>query len=108
MNWGVFKRQMGEQLFISNDALHVHVGMAILLVTALLIRRPPWNWRPLLVVAVIEAINEVYDMQWPGLRVDQESALPDSIHDFALTMLWPVVIVVTFPLFRRFHDKRGE
>jgi len=97
---------MGEQLHISDDALHVHVGMAILLIAALLLRRAPWNWRALLVVTVIEAINEVYDMLSLGIRPNQESALPESIHDFVLTMLWPVVIAVTFPLFLRFLDRR--
>ena len=108
MDWGVFKRQLGEQLHISDDALHVHAGMAILLLVALLLRRPPWNWRPLLVVAVIEAANEIYDMRSLGIRPNHESALPDSIHDFVLTMVWPVAIAMTFPLYRRFLDRRGE
>ena len=108
MDWGVFKRQMSEQLQISDDALHVHAGMAILLLAALLFRRPPWNWRPLLVVIVIEAINEMYDMHSLGIRPYHESALPDSIHDFVLTVLWPVLIALTFPWFRRILDRRGR
>ncbi|WP_404371452.1 hypothetical protein AB5I39_03980 [Sphingomonas sp. MMS24-J45] len=108
MDWGIFKRQMGEQLHISDDALHVHAGMAILILVALVLRRPPWNWRPLLVVAVIEAVNEIYDMRSLGVRPNNESALPDSIHDFVLTMLWPVVIAITWPLFRRFLAERGK
>lgn len=108
MNWGIFKRQMSEQLHISDDALHVHVGMALLLLIALLLRRAPWNWRPVVIVAVIEAINELYDMRSLGVRPNNESSLPASIHDFVLTMLWPVMIALTFPLFRRFLDRRGR
>lgn len=106
MDWGFIKRQLGAQLHISDDALHIHASMAILLLVALVLRRPPWTWRAVLVVAIIEAINELYDIRSLANDPYYEGSVFDSLHDFVLTMLWPVVIAATWPLFRRFLDKR--
>lgn len=105
-DWGIFKRQLHTQLQISDDALHVHVGLALLFVVALLLRRPPWSRWPVVVVAVIEGLNELHDMQTLGLRPNNDSAWPDSIHDFVLTMLWPVLLLILVPLFQRFARRR--
>ena len=94
------------QLQISDDALHVHVGLALLFAAALVLRRPPWSRWPVLVVACAEALNEYYDMRLPGVHANNESALSDSIHDVALTMLWPVLLLVLVPLFQRLVARR--
>lgn len=105
-DWGLFKLQLHTQLQISDDALHVHVGLALLFVAALLLRRPPWSRWPVVVVALVEALNELHDVRTLGLRPNNDSAWPDSIHDFGLTMLWPVLLTVLVPLFRRFTPRR--
>ena len=101
-DWGDTKLEIHRQLQISDDALHVHVGLTLLIVAALLLRRPPWSRWPVLIVATIEGVNEIYDMASLGHRPNNESALPDSIHDFVLTMLWPIVLLVLVPLFQRY------
>ena len=105
-DWGDLKFEFHRQTQISDDALHVHVGLLLLFVVALLLRRPPWSRWPVLVVAAIEAANEVYDMASLGKRPNNESALPDSLHDLALTMLWPVALLVLVPLFQRSARRR--
>lgn len=100
-NWGDIKLEFHRQLQISDDALHVHFGLALLFIAALLLRRPPWSRWPVLAVAAIEGVNEWYDMASLGIRPNNESALPDSLHDFALTMFWPVALSVLVPLFQR-------
>lgn len=102
------KLQLHQQLQISDDALHIHVGMAILLLAALALRRPPWDWYAVLVVAVIETVNEIYDMRSLANDPHYEGTAFDSAHDFVLTMLWPVTIAVTFPIFLRVLKRRGH
>jgi hypothetical protein len=106
MDWGWFKRELGEQLRISDDALHVHAGMAIWLLAALLLRRPLSDWRPLAIVAAIEAINEIYDMRSLAGGPGREGSPFDSAHDFILTLLWPVTLALCVKLFQRFGERR--
>jgi hypothetical protein len=79
------KRQLGESLGVSDNLLHVHVGLAIFVVTALLIRRrmrSPW---PLAVVALFAVLNEAVDYLIPRTS-------DFSIFDVLNTIFWPTVL----------------
>lgn len=81
------KRALGDALQVSDDLLHVHVGLAIFVVTALLLRRRISLAWPLAAVAVLAALNEAIDYfgstPAPPLRVAT---------DVLNTVLWPLVL----------------
>ena len=68
---------------------HVSAGLAIWLAAAIFLRRPLYSIRPLIVVAVAEAVNECID------RVAHGSwRWPDTRGDIAATMFWPTVLAL--------------
>ncbi len=103
-NWIYDKTRISQITGISPDALHVHFSMAILFGAALLFRKPPWNWRPWLVVLVLETANEAYDMLQTMYSTD-EGNLRASWHDMWQTMLWPTALLIAVPLLRRWWDR---
>jgi uncharacterized membrane protein YpjA len=95
-SYSAAKRSLAEALGVTDDLLHVHVGMALFALTALLTRRRMRSWWPLGIVAAFAIGNEVIDyfanVEWS----DQLSAL-----DVANTLVWPLVL---FLLARRGTD----
>ena len=81
------KSALGHALGLSDDLLHVHLGLVIFVVAALLTRRRMRSWIPLLTVAVVAVANEVIDYFGPDPWNDGLSAL-----DLANTLVWPVVL----------------
>ena len=76
---------LGDTLGVTDDLIHVHVGLAIFVLTALLLRRrmrSPW---PLAVVAVFALLNEAVDYAVPP-------ASDFSAIDVANTLFWPAVL----------------
>jgi cell shape-determining protein MreD len=47
---------------LSKDALHVYVGLAIMLLVAILFRRSLADWRPLAAVALAAVAGEIWDL----------------------------------------------
>jgi hypothetical protein len=78
---------------LAKDALHIHVGMAAFLGSALLFRWPLASLRPLLVAAAVALAGEAWDivdnvrsgapMQWAG-----------HWHDIWNTLFWPTAILL--------------
>jgi hypothetical protein len=68
--------------------LHVHLGLAIWLIAAIVMRRPLRDWRPLAVLAGLQALNELGDRLYFGLW------RPDTLWDMAMTLFWPAVIML--------------
>ena len=81
------KRALEASFGVSDDLLHVHVGLAIFVVTALLLRRRMRSVWPLSVVAVLAFANELVD--W---TVTDGWSLTLSALDLVNTMFWPVVL----------------
>lgn len=81
------KSKLGAALGMSDDLLHVHLGLAIFVVTALLLRRRMRSIWPLAIVAALALANEVVDYAisdpWSATR----SAL-----DVVNTIFWPLVL----------------
>lgn len=89
--WIGYKTRLIEFVGLTNDAMHVHGSILILLVSAILLRRRPdniWCW---LIVFVAELFNEFADFKGmaPG-----EASMDAAMHDLYNTMLWPTVIVL--------------
>ena len=83
---------------VSKDALHVHLGLAIFLSVALLLRR--WHHGPVmawLIVAVLQSLNEIMDagdwINWTGTTNWAETA-----RDTGATLLWPTVLLLLWRL----------
>ena len=81
------KSALGTALGLSDDLLHVHVGLALFVLTALLTRRRMRSWVPLGVVGVFAVGNEIIDFFGPDPWNDGLSAL-----DLANTLVWPLVL----------------
>ncbi len=85
--YAAFIRAIGDGTGMADSLLHVHAGMAILLLARLATRRSlatPW---PLLVVCVAELANEVMDRLYHG-----SWRWADTLGDVANTLFWPAVL----------------
>ena len=103
-NWTVTKIDLSRITGLPDDTLHVIAGMLVLTIAAIVLRRPPWDWRPWLITFAAEAINELYDLTQVVFPTD-EGNIRGSLHDFWLTLLWPTVILLIYPRFVRLdHD----
>jgi hypothetical protein len=89
--WIGYKTQLIGFVGLTNDAMHVHASLLILLLSAVVLRRRPdsiWCW---LIVFVAELFNEYADLK--GLAPGEDS-IRASVHDLYNTMFWPTVMVV--------------
>lgn len=89
--WIGYKTRLVEYVGLTNDAMHVHGSLLILLVSAIMLRRRPdsiWCW---LIVFAAELFNEYADLK--GLAPG-EASIDASLHDLYNTMFWPTVFVV--------------
>lgn len=87
VDYSEWKQELGVQLGASEALIHVHVGLIIFVVTALLLRRRMASVWPLTVVAVLAVLNEVIDYVGPDA-----ASLPQSAVDIINTILWPLVL----------------
>lgn len=71
----------------TEDLLHVHTGLLIFVLAALLLRRKMRSPIPLALVAFFAVLNEVFD--W--LAGDSHRALEPYV-DIANTLFWPTVL----------------
>ncbi|MBC7986838.1 MAG: hypothetical protein H7X93_09250 [Sphingomonadaceae bacterium] len=82
---------MIETLDLSRDALHVHIGLAIYLGAALILRRGLGSWLPLLAVVVAALAGEAWD--WiDDARRGYEHMVYRHWHDLVNTLMWPAVL----------------
>ena len=78
---------IGDGTGLPDTILHIHAGMALLMIARLITRRSFGTFIPWTVVAAGEAFNEVMDrLNYGSWRWD------DTLLDIANTMFWPTVI----------------
>jgi len=82
------KEWVHVQTGLSPAMLHVHLGLAIWLLAALVMRRPIRDWRPLAVLAGLQALNELGDRLFFGVW------RADLLRDCVTTLFWPAVIML--------------
>ena len=85
----------------SDSLLHVHAGMAVLLIARILTGRSLATPIPFLVVCVAALANEVLDRIIHGLWRPR-----DSILDLVNTLFWPFVLMVGLRARRSREGKR--
>ncbi|MFT3776690.1 MAG: hypothetical protein QM772_00190 [Ottowia sp.] len=78
---------------LSKDALHVYAGLAVLLLTAVALRKPLRSAIPWLAAAAVAAAAEGLDMRddMASLGYRRWAA---SLHDVLNTLFWPTVLLV--------------
>lgn len=87
LRYSELKDQLGDLTGMSEDLVHVHVGLAIFVLTALLLRKRMRSPIPLIAVAVFEFANEAVDYYVRDGWTPMASAL-----DVVNTLFWPVVL----------------
>lgn len=90
--WGAdfyrrFIQWVGDGTGLPDTVLHIHAGLAVLVLARLVTRRSFGTFVPLAFVALAEGANEVLDrIIWGSWRWD------DTINDIVHTLFWPTVI----------------
>jgi hypothetical protein len=83
------KLRIADYIGISEWELHTHLGMAIFIGTAIVLRRSlgsPW---PMLAAVAVQCGNEYLDkLAYASWRWE------DTSRDFVFTLLWPIAIFV--------------
>ncbi len=97
-----WKAALGEAGW-SEDLLHVHVGLVIFVVTALLLRKRMRSWVPLSVVVALAFINEVIDYSEGAVWYFESSAM-----DFVNSVFWPTLLFLLARRRRRPDDEGAE
>jgi hypothetical protein len=92
---------IGDGTGLPDTMLHIHAGMAVLMVARVLTRRSLGSFVPLSVVALAEGMNELMDrLNYGSWRWE------DTSSDIINTMFWPTVICLGIrfrPLLRHRH-----
>ena len=84
---------IGDGTGLPDTILHIHAGMAVLLLARLITRRSLGTFVPLSAVAVAEAGNEIMDrLSFGAWR------WADTATDIANTLFWPTVICLAVRL----------
>jgi hypothetical protein len=79
---------------LSKDALHIYVGLIVLLLVAALLRAPLRDWRPIGAVLLVAVAGEIWDMiEWT--RRGNSLLWPNHWHDLWNTMFWPSMLFAT-------------
>lgn len=73
----------------SDSLLHVHAGLAVLLIARLVTRRSLATIVPFAVVCVAELANETMDALHFG-----EIRMPDTLFDVINTLFWPFMLMI--------------
>jgi hypothetical protein len=91
---------------LSKDALHLHVGMAVFLVAAMVSRRPVSSWLPWLAVLAVALAGEGVDMR-DDLASLGHWRWSASLHDIVNTIAWPSILLVVGRHAQVLFAKRG-
>lgn len=80
---------IGDGTGLPDTVLHIHAGLAVLMLARLVTRRSLGSFIPLSVVVVAELLNEVMDRLVYG-----SWRWPDTLGDIANTLWWPTAICI--------------
>lgn len=83
---------IGDGTGLPDSILHIHAGMAVLLLVRLVSGRSLGSFIPLAFVALAEAGNETLDYMVYGWRP------ADTYSDIANTLFWPLVLSLAIRL----------
>lgn len=78
---------------LSRDALHIYLGLAVLLLAVALLRKPLRSFIPWGVVWVVSILGELLDMR-DDFVVYGYWRWDASVHDVLNSMFWPSVLML--------------
>lgn len=93
-SWLEWKLFLERSVAFSQDAVHVIVGVLLMIAAALLLRKPISSWWPWVVVLAATLINEFVDLwveQWPEAAMQYGEGAKDVL----VTMFVPTVLLVS-------------
>jgi len=100
MQWVKRYHNAGEEIVRwsgqTDKFVHVHTGLLIWLLAAVLLKRRLSSWVPLAVVVAAEGANELLDWGFYG-HVNRA----DTAGDIAATLAWPLILTVALQRFRK-------
>jgi cell shape-determining protein MreD len=96
LSWHAFKAEIVHSLGLTDDLMHVHLGMPIYVSASLLTCRSPrrWLWA-LLAVFGVEAANELVDVIESLVGLTSPNIM-DGVLDVVHTLLWPSALTLVF------------
>ena len=77
---------------LSRDAMHIYVGMAVLLLFVVIFQKGRFSLISLIPVFVVAIIMEVFDL-YDDSRTFGYLRWDASLHDVVNTVFWPVILV---------------
>ena len=78
---------------LEKDALHIYIGLAVFLGSALLSRRTVRSPLPWLAALIVALVGEALDLR-DGLMGFGHWLWTDSAHDILNTLFWPTVLAM--------------
>jgi len=78
---------------LSRDALHIYLGLAVLLLSMALLRRPLRSLTPWAMVLLVAILGELLDMR-DDFVVYGHWRWDASVHDVLNTLFWPSVLML--------------
>jgi hypothetical protein len=88
-----FKIWLQSWLHLAKDALHVHVGLALFLGSAMLFRWPLRSWKPWAVAAAAALAGELWDLR-DTLLLGRPVPWAGQGKDLVSTILWPTLLML--------------
>lgn len=76
---------------LSKDALHVYVGLTVMLSVAILLKRSLADWRPLAAVALASIAGELWDVI-DTFDLGTRQKWSGNWKDICNTMFWPAIL----------------
>jgi cell shape-determining protein MreD len=76
---------------LAKDALHVYVGLTVLLLAAALLNRPIRDWRPLAIVALVALAGEIWDLV-ETMLLGRSPRWRGNWKDIWNTLFWPTAL----------------
>ena len=96
-----------QHLSLAKDALHIYVGLALFLGSALLFRWPLRSWKPWAVVLAAALLGEAWDLRDSGVYHTRVN-LWANWKDVWNTMFWPSALLLLARFTGLFSGQREQ
>jgi hypothetical protein len=85
---------------LSNDAMHINVGLALYLGMLLAFRGRGGLWLPMLLLTALSLLAEVFDLIYLW-SVKSDYSYMESVRDVGCTLAWPLILSLLLGYWRR-------
>lgn len=92
-SFGDMKNLLVDSIGLQRDALHIHFGLLIFMIAALLLRGKRRYWTAFLIVLMIALGGEIWDHIYE-LHIGKACDWPDHLSDIFNTCIWPLLLAL--------------